>query len=325
MLTSDFELHLVTTSAEDLFSETRTMFDLYGTEHPDTTAGEVKSLYNYLKNNSPDVVSQITRPPKHGTIVSTLGKKFSVPTVYRLSGDRFGAYSVRTGWEKVTHYGYNNIFGRIPVELSNRYITLGQNGKHSLINKGVSQNRITILPPAVDGAKFRSDVSPVNMPSVPSDRHVVLFVGRLIRLKGIRTLESVIPSVVDRQPDLHFVLVGEPTENLYVPEEYRDHVTVIGAVPPDEMPRYYALADILLHPSLTEGLPLVLIESLLSEVPIIAREVGDISDITDNTFTNDEEAKRLLCNFKKIPLDSGAKFDVNNLATDYKRFYALFE
>jgi glycosyltransferase involved in cell wall biosynthesis len=119
--------------------------------------------------------------------------------------------------------------------------------------------------------------------------------------------------------------VGEPTHKPRLPEEYRDHVTVIGAVPPEQMPRYYALADVLLHPSLTEGLPLVLIESLLSEVPVIAREVGDIPDVTDNTFADNEELKKLLCNIEEIPLDDGTRFDLNNLATDYKGFYATFE
>lgn len=324
MLTSDFDLHLITTNDESLPEETRNSFDIYGSEYPDTTRGEIKAIYSYLKNNSPDVVTQVTKPPKHGLIASALGKQFDVPTVYRLSGDRFGAYKVRPTLQKPIYFGYNNIFGRVPLQLSDYYISLGNSGRQSLVNRGVPEDRITILPPAIDSTKFQPDLAPVDLRSVPDDRQVVLFVGRLIRLKGVETLESIIPDVVDQRPDLHFVFVGDPDETLDVPSAYRDHITIVGAVPPDQMPHYYSLADVLVHPSLTEGVPLVLIEALLSEVPVIARSVGDIPDITQNTFQNESELKALLDRIGNLPLDDGYRFSIRELSKDYIQFYSRF-
>jgi len=325
MLSSDFELHLVTTNSEDLPSNTKDYFRIYGTKYSDTTAGETKALYSYLNNTSPDVVTQITKPPKHGLIVGALGEYFGVPTVYRLSGDRFGAYKVRMQWEEPFYFGYNNLIGRVPLELADYYIALGQHGKQTLTNRGVPEERIATLPPTIDSEKFQSDVPPVELPSVPDERRVVLFVGRLIRLKGIRTLESVIPDLVDRQQDLHFVLVGEPVDRLEIPQKYNNHVSVVGTVPPVEMPQYYSLADVLVHPSLTEGLPLVLIEALLSEVPVVARSVGDIPDITQNTFNNEAELKELLRDIDEIPLDNGDKFALNHMSLQYEKFYSEFD
>jgi hypothetical protein len=55
-----------------------------------------------------------------------------------------------------------------------------------------------------------------------------------------------------RRGDVHFVCVGLADRGLDVPADCRDHVTLIGNVPPEAVGGYMAEADVLVPPSLTE-------------------------------------------------------------------------
>jgi glycosyltransferase involved in cell wall biosynthesis len=324
MLAPQFDLHLVTTDGESLHDEVKELYDVFGTEHPETVLGDGRSLQRYLSDHDPSVVTQLTDPPRHGTIVGALTSLHGVPGVYRYSGDRFGVYRGHTLPDRALYYGYNNVFGRLPLRLTDRYIALGSHGREQLETRGVPSDRIQELPPVISRDLFAPDTPPMDLPDVPDDRKVALFVGRLTKMKGIETLERAIPRIVDRRPDLHFVLAGPPTQQLDLTAESRDHVTILGAVPPKEMPRLYTNADVLVHPSLTEGLPLVLIEALLSGVPVVARSVGDIPDVTDNTFTAEHTLIDMLIDLESLPLDDGERYTCQSLAPAYTSFYRLF-
>ena len=58
----------------------------------------------------------------------------------------------------------------------------------------------------------------------------------------------------------------------------QDKVVFINNVPYEDLPGYYALADVFVRPSLSEGFGNVFIEAMAAGVPIIATPVGGILD-----------------------------------------------
>jgi glycosyltransferase involved in cell wall biosynthesis len=52
-----------------------------------------------------------------------------------------------------------------------------------------------------------------------------------------------------------------------------------GETCPQADPAHYQAASLLVHPSRSEGLPCVLVEALLSGCPVIATDVGGISEL----------------------------------------------
>jgi len=310
----NFEKHLITTNHGGELG-----YEIFGSEQPSTYRGEFQALSQYLSTHNPDAVLQITRPPTHGTTVGSLARRHDVPFIYRYSGDRFSEYRVARGRERLAAFGLGAVLGRIPIRLAARHIALGPTGKRRLIARGVAPERIIILPPAIDPHRFEDPDPPAL--NIPEDRKVILFVGRLSRLKGAETFERIIPRVLERRDDLHFLFVGSAEKKLSFPQSASEHVTYTSRVSPNDVPGYMATADVLAHPSLTEGVPRVLLEALAVGTPVLARDVGDVASVTDNTFETDDELVEELTGFESLQVDNVTRFTSNHLAPVYQGFF----
>jgi glycosyltransferase involved in cell wall biosynthesis len=315
-LSSEFTTHLIATDAGFAADVSATYDGVHGPLEPCSLRGEVSALRSYVQSHDPDALFQITSPPIHGNVVGSLGKIHGIPFVYRYSGDRFYEHEVSRGVTKLIHFGLNNVLGRFPLYLADAYVTLGPRGQRRLENRGVAPDEITIIPPVVDRDRFSTSTAEPD-----GGTPVGLFVGRLSRRKGIETLERTLPEILQRRSDIEFVLVGKQQESIEIPAEYSHRVTVAGTVPPTEIPAYYERADFLVHPTLTEGLPRVVLEALASDIPPIARDVGDIAYATENTFQTDREFIEMVCDFESLNVDSSDPFTLDTRRNEYVKLF----
>jgi D-inositol-3-phosphate glycosyltransferase len=155
-------------------------------------------------------------------------------------------------------------------------------------------NKIAVIPAGVDIELFhprdRAQVrEQLGLPDL--DTPILLFVGRIERLKGIDTLlESV--AVVSRTcagRNLKVLIVGgggqtedENAELKRVVQLHRDlnleeQVEFVGSKPQEMLPLYYSAADITIMPSHYESFGMVAVESMASGTPVIASNVGGLS------------------------------------------------
>jgi D-inositol-3-phosphate glycosyltransferase len=118
------------------------------------------------------------------------------------------------------------------------------------------------------------------------DEKIILFVGRIERLKGIDRGIQRLPFLSDIQPRL--LIAGEDgnrpgevqrlrtlAENLGVAHS----VTFSGLVDYNRMPLYYNAAEVCAFPSYYESFGLVPMEALACGTPVVATEVGDLKRI----------------------------------------------
>jgi glycosyltransferase involved in cell wall biosynthesis len=111
------------------------------------------------------------------------------------------------------------------------------------------------------------------------DGLVVGMVARLMPKKGHEYLLRCAPGVLAEFPDTVFVFAGEGAlrselESLAQQLGIRNNVIFLGQR--GDMPGVYASMDIVVLPSLNEGMPMSVLESLAAGKPVIATRVGDV-------------------------------------------------
>lgn len=129
------------------------------------------------------------------------------------------------------------------------------------------------------------------------DQPIVLFVGRLIKQKGIHVVLHALPEMIEQNPNMILVIIGSPfygkqTMTPYVKEihrignRYPQHVRFIPYVPHDELPKWYCAAELMVVPTQThEAFGLVNVEAMSSGLPIIASHLGGMPEIIEDGHT----------------------------------------
>jgi glycosyltransferase involved in cell wall biosynthesis len=154
-------------------------------------------------------------------------------------------------------------------------------------------SRVVSIPNSVDTIRFQ--------PRPPADRqsrwrfgatHVVLIVGHLSDVKGHPTFLRAAAIVQQRLGNCAFVLLGGETvckgfgaklEQLATDLGIRHRVHFLGWR--EEVPDIVAAADVVALPSLTEGLPLAVLEAMAAGKPVVATPVGGVPDAIDDGET----------------------------------------
>ena len=141
--------------------------------------------------------------------------------------------------------------------------------------------KLRVVRCGVDGTKFLPS-SPVT--DAAEDRLNVLTVGRLVPQKGHGVLLQAIAALLGTGVDLHLTVVGAGPRASTLRCLANDlgvdgHVSWIGAVGQDEIREYYRAADIFCLASFDEGVPVVLMEAMACEVPVIATRIAGIPEL----------------------------------------------
>ncbi|WFN37947.1 glycosyltransferase family 4 protein [Methanomicrobium antiquum] len=176
-------------------------------------------------------------------------------------------------------YPYKNHFNRalfnLSVNRADHIITCSEALKTSLINLGVESEKITPIANGVDTSVFK----PMNKEhcresfSLDKNATICLYAGRIHPMKGIFDLIE----AAKLNPDVTFIFGGPGP----VPK-HPSNCFFLGDISPEKMPILMNAADFLVLPSHSEGLGLVLLESLACGVPVIASNVGGCPEIITN-------------------------------------------
>ncbi len=118
---------------------------------------------------------------------------------------------------------------------------------------------------------------------------VLLFVGRIQRLKGLEILLRAFAQLGD--PSARVVVVGGQPGTAHETREIarlqhlvsrlgiESRVAFVGAVAHERLPLYYSAADVTVMPSSYESFGLVAVESLACGTPVVATRVGGLTSI----------------------------------------------
>lgn len=168
-----------------------------------------------------------------------------------------------------------------------QFITVVSNAAKKDVLELYSTDNIDIIPMGCKIEKFDKKFA------VPDyykqgDKKVVLFVGRLVEIKGITYLIEAMKYV-----DAKLVVVGDgPLRNQLEEQakEQGDKIVFLGSKTHEELKIIYASADILAMPSITmsdgskEGFGLVMLEAMASGLVVVGSNSGGISDLIHHGY-----------------------------------------
>lgn len=184
-----------------------------------------------------------------------------------------------------TYFDYkrNPVAREIFKRSADAFITFSAFLSESLIDLGVPKGKIRILPNEVDTSKFPEGSS-------PRSKNVLLFVGRLDPKKGIPTL---LQSLKLLKKPVKLVMIGPPSgysdysvKIAKLIEDARSktihEIVFLGAVGSSELLRWYHEASVFVLPSVSESFPVTILEALSCGVPVVASDVGAVSDMVQD-------------------------------------------
>ena len=167
-------------------------------------------------------------------------------------------------------------------------ITIGENLRSRVIAMRVPAERVTSVMRPVDTVRFApgDQIEARRQLGLTPEPAVLLWVGRLVPVKAVDTLLRAVALLREQYPALVLCIAGDG------PEARSLHalsgqlgidplVRWLGDVHHDDLPDWYRAADVTVLPSLSEGVPNVLLESIACGTPFVASNVGSIPEIAD--------------------------------------------
>lgn len=153
--------------------------------------------------------------------------------------------------------------------------------KHSVLYNGVDQQRFA------QGLDNLFVIDKYNL----HNSTLILFVGVFRVLKRMPNLLYAMKEIIKEIPNAKLLIVGggwgyeKEIRSLCKRLHLDNCVVFAGRIINNEMPSYYAAADVIVVPSSYESFPMVILETMASGKPIVATNVGGISEIVINNET----------------------------------------
>ena len=157
---------------------------------------------------------------------------------------------------------------------------------------GADRERVAVVPPGVDLNTFQpTDRDEARRQIGYGPGRIVLFVGRLERLKGVDIAIRALALLRDRDhDDVRLLILGEDSRDGNESEKerlkafasrvgVRDRVDFLGSVAHHELPFFYAAADVCVMPSYSESFGLVALEAQACGRPVVGSGVAGLRSV----------------------------------------------
>lgn len=220
-----------------------------------------------------------------------------------------------------------------------KYVTVVSGHLKNEVEKLYRPDNIAVISMGCDTQKFGKQYARPNYFG-QGDKKVVLFVGRLVEIKGVTYLIEAMRNI-----DAVLIIVGEgPLKKQLMAQAstMQEKIKFLGGRTHEELKTIYASADIFAAPSITardgatEGLGLVILEAMASGVPVVANRSGGICNLihdgVNGLLCEEKNPENLALRINQLLIDEkmykkitenlefmAAEFDYSNIGEKYQR------
>jgi glycosyltransferase involved in cell wall biosynthesis len=237
--------------------------------------------------------------PQAGFVGVYAGKYLNIPSVVSIRGNDIERAAFDPS--KFSHVMYAlqnadavttnaNILAQKAKAFINREIFLIPNGIDTDLFKPMQRNEALMEALSMDsnGSRALEGMPLENAQQAARLHRVIGFVGELREKKGLQTLMNAYAHVNKRQP-VTLLIVGEVRlgEDKKLFDELKDsipnsNIIVTGLITHNDLPAYYSLMDVLVHPSLRDGMPNAVLEAMACGKTVIATPVGGMTEVIED-------------------------------------------
>lgn len=251
----------------------------------------VFKLYQFLRKEKPSIVH--THTPKAGIVGMMAARLANVPNrLHTVAGLPLMEASglkrkILNFVEKLTYRFatkvYPNSKGLYDFIISEKFTSPK---KLSIIGQGSSNGIDTAdFDPTLFSEEsktlFRKKLG------IPQNQFVYIFVGRLVKDKGINELVAAFLNLANSNPNISLLLVGPFESNLdpLLPEtlsQIENHQRIYSVGYQNDVRSYFSISDALVFPSYREGFPNVVMQAGAMGLPAIVTNINGCNEIIEN-------------------------------------------
>ena len=246
-------------------------------------------LLAILRKEKPDLIHTHGRGP--GLYGRIIGKVLNIPVVHTFHGFHYEDLSPLMQWLLLATESFLAL-----LTAQHIFVSAGEKNRARVV-KFLDEENSIIIHNGVDH-QYIHDLSVIRKTVFKSigcedweNNKILGTISRLSPEKGVLNLLSAFASTVKRIPDLRLIIVGG------FPEEHRDYyLKAVGLIEKENLSGHVRILgyrqdalkilkcmDFFISPSLSEGLPISILEAFAAEIPTIATEITGNKDVIRNS------------------------------------------
>ncbi|OGY22733.1 MAG: hypothetical protein A2126_04845 [Candidatus Woykebacteria bacterium GWB1_45_5] len=202
-----------------------------------------------------------------------------------------------TLWNRYTHYILKGklirpkvmeVASRVFASLCDYLVVPTKRVKEELLTYGV-RKPIVVIPSGLDLSLFKAAPKGFLRKKfgLGAKKKILLYVGRLGQEKSIDFLLEVFKEIFEKEKDVYLVLIGDGPERKNLEQlakklKIADETIFTGFIDSKKIPKVYADGDIFVYSSKTETQGLVVVEALVSGLPVVALNDPAFQGVVEN-------------------------------------------
>lgn len=229
------------------------------------------------KTFKPDILlASWAYPDGYATV--QLAEKMNLPAAVQVVGSDVNLLSQ---YPSRSHETWNTLRSADAV------IAVSQDLMKQVIGHGVDRDRVSVVYGGVDRNRFYpgSQREAQRELRLAGTGPILLFVGNLVPVKAVDVLLTACSRLVKAYPQLQCHLIGDgrlrkKLQHQAAALSLENQLQFHGVVEHSQLPTWYRAADLVVLPSLAEGVPNVLLEAIACGRPYVASRTGGIPEIS---------------------------------------------